>query len=88
MNNARRKSLSALARRIQELQGQIESIVSELETLRDEEQDAHDNLPESLQEGEKGQAMQEAIERMEDALSALADIDTDDIASSVEAAAE
>lgn len=88
MNNVRRKSLNLLARRIQELQGQINDIVSELETLRDEEQDAHDNLPESLQEGEKGQAMEQAIEHIEDALSALGDIDTDDIASAVEAAAE
>lgn len=35
--------------------------------MRDEEQDAYDNTPESLQEGERGQKMNDAIDAIEDA---------------------
>lgn len=39
-----------------------------LETVRDEEQEALDNLPESLQGGERGEAMQNALDALEEIL--------------------
>jgi hypothetical protein len=73
MNNDRRKQLAALA-------ADIETAKDLLEGVRDEEQDAYDNLPESLQDGERGEVMQQAIEALDQAL--------DDLGSVVEAIEE
>ena len=35
--------------------------------MKDEEEDKFDNMPEGLQESERGEAMQEAIEQLETA---------------------
>ena len=63
MNKARRKALA-------EMTTQLEDIISQLEDfaigdLKDEEQDYFDNMPESLQGGEKGDAAQTALDAME-----------------------
>lgn len=84
MNKTRRAALNALQDRITELAISdlfpcIEAIADELETLKDEEAEAFDNLPQSLQEGEKGQDMQAAVDSMESALEllrAFADLET------------
>lgn len=44
---------------------------ADLESLRDEEQEYFDNMPESFQSGEKGQAAEAAIEAMEEAIGSL-----------------
>ena len=56
----------------------IEKIVNELETQRDElnnvyeeEQEAYDNLPESIQGSERGEEMYEGIGTIEDASDSL-----------------
>ncbi|MER9706050.1 hypothetical protein NKJ10_17645 [Mesorhizobium sp. M0204] len=64
MNNARRTAIAALADRIGEIK-------AELETLRDEENDYFDNMPESFQCGDKGQVAEAAVASMDDALSEL-----------------
>ncbi len=57
MNKQRRKQLSDITEKIEELQCDISA-------LADEEEEAYDNLPESLQDGERGEKMQEAIDNM------------------------
>jgi predicted nucleic acid-binding Zn-ribbon protein len=52
---------------MEELKDQISNFTSDLEELESEEQDAHDNLPESLQNGEKGENMDSAIENISSA---------------------
>jgi hypothetical protein len=76
MNKSRRRALNALQDRISALGlsamfDSVKEIADELETLRDEEQDALDNLPESLQDGERGQAMRECVDYCDTALEAL-----------------
>ena len=58
MNNTRRKQL-------QEIQTELRNIYERLDILRDEEQAAYDKTPESLQESERGEKAQEAIDTME-----------------------
>lgn len=58
MNRARRKRLDSIIEELEELQ-------QEIATVLEEEQEAFDNLPESFQEGERGQTMQEAIDNLE-----------------------
>ncbi len=58
MNAPRRAALNALI-------SKIEEIKSEAETLASEERDYYDNMPESLQQGEKGEAASAAADALE-----------------------
>ena len=45
-----------------------------LEEVRDEEQDAFDNLPEGLQYSERGEMMEEAVDNLDEAIDYLVDV--------------
>lgn len=47
MNKERRKAISDLVDRVEELKAEVESLMNE-------EQEYYDNMPESIQNGEKG----------------------------------
>ncbi len=64
MNNARRAALQAIRTKVIGLQ-------NDLEALKDEEQEAFDNLPEGLQETERGEKMEAAVETIESAIYAM-----------------
>ena len=59
MNNDRRKRLNEIKKR-------ITAILCTIEEIRDEEEAAYENLPESLQESERGKKMYEAMEGLQD----------------------
>lgn len=44
---------------------------SEIEALKDEEQEYFDNMPESLPGGEKGDAAQESVDELQEALDSI-----------------
>lgn len=58
MNKARRQELYDVINLLEEASGRLEEI-------QNDEQDAFDNLPESLQYSTRGDSMQEAIDTME-----------------------
>lgn len=64
MNKARKAELTKIV-------SELEDIVSRLETIRDAEQEAFDNLPESLQGGERGEAMQGNVAVLDEAHSEI-----------------
>lgn len=64
MNANRRKE-------IQRAVDMLEEAKSILEYCRDEEQDALDNMPESLQESERGQKMEEYIDQLDNSISSV-----------------
>lgn len=64
MNKVRRAQIALLVI-------QLEELSSELDGLKEEEQDYLDNMPESLKGGEKGEAAQEAIDKMQDAFESI-----------------
>lgn len=64
MNRERRKV-------IKELIIELEDLYSQLEEVKDEEQESYDNLPENLQESSRGEAASEAIDNLESALSSI-----------------
>lgn len=72
MNRNRRKRIDNILERIEEIE-------SEIVDIRDEEQEAFDNLPESIQFSERGEAM-------EDSVSCLEEIDFSDIIESLNSA--
>ncbi len=66
MNAARRKVLEKIS-------GEILDLTERIQIVRDEEEDAFDNLPDNLKDAEKGEKMSDAIDKMEDAISSLED---------------
>ncbi len=66
MNNQRRKALSKINQRAEDLH-------SELEELRDKEQEYIDNMPENLHQGERAEMAEKAVIEMNNAISALED---------------
>lgn len=62
------------ADRFSEAQGMVADAQSEFESLRDELQEWFDNLPEGFQQGDKGSALEEAIQELETALSSCDEI--------------
>jgi hypothetical protein len=64
MNDARRKAIAEFADRIVGLK-------TDIEILRDKEQEAFDNMPEGLQQAERGEKMEAAIQSLEDAIDSL-----------------
>lgn len=58
MNKARRQELYDVC-------SLLEDARCRLEEIRDDEQDAFDNLPESLQYSSRGDAMQEALDTLD-----------------------
>ena len=62
------------AKQRRELQGyadSLEEIKSAIETMQEDEECKLDNMPEGLQESERGEAMQEAIDTLEGAVQSL-----------------
>lgn len=65
MNKKRRKDLEEIAEELNKI------LATRLEALIDEEQEAYDNMPESLQSGSKGEKMSEVLDLLNSAKSDL-----------------
>lgn len=88
MNKGRRKELDAVKEMLSTINGQIESAKELLEGIMGEEQDYHDNMPESVQQGSKGEKAQEAITALQEAIDSLDGIDVDGIVECITRAQE
>jgi hypothetical protein len=84
MNNDRRKRLRALQTFLDTMP-LWDDFTSDLQTLIDEEQEAFDNLPESLQSSERGEKMQAAIDCMQAVVDATESIDIPTLEDAIEA---
>jgi len=74
MNRERRKALREAIDELVEARAKIESANYTVDACKSEEEDAYDCLPESLQEGERGEMMQENIDSLDEAYSGLEDV--------------
>ena len=88
MNRVRRKSLKDVLGKMDELSAVLENVKDAIQAVLVEEQEAYDNLPEGLQEAERGQQMQEYIEALEGVVDSLGDLDVEDLYSTIEEIAE
>ena len=59
MNKQRRKAL-------EEIVGKLEDLKCEIESIQDEEQEAYDNIPESLNNTDRANEMYENIDALQD----------------------
>ena len=64
MNRKRRMSLMEIAETLEDLRVAIEE-------LKDEEQEYYDNMPESMQYGERGERAEAAVSSLEDACDSI-----------------
>lgn len=68
MNNQRRKEIQAVL-------DELAALRSRVEDLQNGEQDYFDNMPENLQQSERGEKAEQAASRLEDALTAFDEIE-------------
>lgn len=67
MNKSRRKRLSEIA-------DELENLYQDLDAVASEERECYDNLPESIQDSDRGCAMEEAADELEDICSELEEL--------------
>lgn len=67
MNKNRRKEIESI---IEEL----ENLGSRIEAVKEEEDNAFDNMPESLQYSEKGELMEQNVEDLDEAFNSLSEV--------------
>lgn len=80
MNATKRKALRAIITKLEELDSLRQEIQEELEAVKDEEEESLNNMPESLQESEQGQTMQEYVDTMYGVIDELDCIDLESLA--------
>lgn len=74
MNNERRKQLKAIAKQLGTIADNLEDQQILLEQVYDDESEAFDNMPESLQESDRGIEMEEGIGTLEEQKDDLANM--------------
>ena len=87
MNKERRNKLARLRDRMSRLQSEVGDLIEDLQGVLDEEHEYLDNMPESLQGGEKGEKARTAIVLMDTLISGMADftdLDTSDFDTAAE----
>ena len=79
MNKARRDRLNTAISGIQELTAELpgwRSAIARQQGILDGEQEAYDNMPESLQNGERGEQASSAIDQMQIAIDSLGEAES------------
>lgn len=87
MNKERRKQLEAVRKAVADARSIIESALdtfsavlqqakADLEAIRVDEEDSMDRLPDSMRDGDRGQAMMECIESIGSAMDRVEEVDT------------
>ena len=56
---------------ITEITDQLDALKSDIESIRDEEQEYYDNMPDSIQQGAKGDAADEAVTALDEAMDSI-----------------
>lgn len=87
MNNDRRKEISRIIEEIESAvataKEKLEELQSSIESVRDEEQECMDNMPENLQGSERYTTAEQAVDNLDNAASSIEElieaIDTDDL---------
>lgn len=58
-------------RQLEDVKDSLDEIIASLNDIRDDEQDAYDNMPESLQSSYQGSRMTDAIDAIEEVISSV-----------------
>ncbi len=85
MNAVRRRTITKLIGRLNGLLGQMEDLLGDIDIVREEENEALNNMPESLMETDKYAQIEAAADNLEEAYDTFSD---EDVVNSLEAAQE
>lgn len=86
MNNDRRKQIDKAIGLLQQLAPLLDEAKSLVEDIATGEREYYDNMPENMQNSDKGQDADTAASSLEEAQSSLEELDIDDIVSKLEEA--
>lgn len=67
MNNKRRKTIGLVI-------NSLENLSADLEDIAQEESDAYENMPESIQQSDRGSIIEDNIYNLEDCISQINDV--------------
>lgn len=67
MNKSRRMDIQRIISMVHKLQIEMESMIEEVERVRDEESERFENIPENLQSSERYEIAEAAVENLESA---------------------
>lgn len=67
MNNKRRKTIALVI-------NSLENLSADLEDVAQEESDAYENMPESIQQSDRGSIIEDNIYNLEDCISQINDV--------------
>lgn len=73
MNKARRKAIAELVATLSDLLGKLEDAQASTSAIAEEEREYYDNMPESLQGGDKGQAASDSADALEAASESISE---------------
>ena len=73
MNKKHRASLNECAVRLVRITDELSSVVSVVEEVKSDEESKLDNLPDSFRYSEKGEEIEEGVERLDEVLDLLSD---------------
>lgn len=86
MNKQRRNQIQKIIDKLGELEPLAEEIKSMIEEVKGEEEDYKDNMPENLQQSERYETAEAAVENLESAYDAMEQIDFSEITGYLEEA--
>lgn len=86
MNKDRRNEIARIKAEVEALVSKAEDLINDIESVRDEEQEYFDNMPESFQQGEKGEVAEAAVASLDQAMEALQEMVDADAAGALEEA--
>lgn len=91
MNRERRSRIRGLIKAFKDLSSTIQNdLSSQVQDLHDLEEEAFDNMPESMQDSDRGTAMQDAMDELQSAVDLCSEVSDaiDSIVDSLQAATE
>ena len=74
MNATRRKEISLVLKRLYELVEDMSDLLGDIETIKDDENEALDNIPESLQVSDRYTQIESAANNLDEAYDVFSDI--------------
>jgi K+/H+ antiporter YhaU regulatory subunit KhtT len=78
MNKKRRQEISRIVTKVVEIvanaKEKLEELQSDIESIRDEESDCYENLPEGIMYSERGEAMEQAVDNLDNAASSIEEL--------------
>lgn len=73
MNKEQRKSLNKCAEQLERIVDELSSIYSDVEDIKNKEEEKLENMPDSFRESQKGEQIEEGVEQLEEVLDLLND---------------